>query len=383
MTMLRFLLFVTFGFISVAGAFAPSGAMAQEIETTAPLAYVLDYDTGTVLLDKNGGQRMPTSSMSKVLTMYLVFGALKTEHWRLDEDLPVSEKAWRMQGSKMFVDINTRVKVEDLIRGVIIQSGNDATIVLAEGLAGNEEAFAQMMNAKAKELGMNDSHFMNASGWPDPEHYSTPHDLAVLAAALIRDYPEYYKYYAEKEFTYHGIKQGNRNPLLYKNIGADGIKTGHTEDAGYGLIGTGVQDGRRVIIVVNGLKSMQERADESAKLLEWGLKRFENKNFTKAGAEIERARVAFGQQRSVPMTTQQDLILTLPRGAAADMKLEAVYQEPVIAPVQAGQALGVLKISSGDKVIKEVPLLAAQDVPKMSFFALTMAKAQALLLGAY
>ncbi|HOO82296.1 MAG TPA: D-alanyl-D-alanine carboxypeptidase family protein, partial [Alphaproteobacteria bacterium] len=204
-------------------------AHAASIETKAKQAIVVDYETGTVLLSKNMDEQMPTSSMSKVMTMYAVFDSIKNGQISLNDTLPVSEKAWRMGGSKMFVEVDKRVKVEDLIRGVIVQSGNDATVVLAEGLAGSENAFANMINDKATGLGMKNSHFVNASGWPDPEHYSTARDLATLGRAIIHDFPDYYKYYMEKEFTYNNIKQTNRNPLLYRNIGADGIKTGHTE----------------------------------------------------------------------------------------------------------------------------------------------------------
>lgn len=380
------LIFVFPHFVSAHAETKPAAVpmvVPGEIDIAAKQAIVLDYDTGAVLLEKNADERMPTSSMSKVMTMYLVFEALKSGHWSLDEDLPVSEKAWSTQGSKMFVDINTRVKIEDLIRGVIVQSGNDATIVLAEGLSGNEEAFAAAMNAKAKELGMNNSHFMNASGWPDPEHYSTARDLAIMSKALIEKFPEYYKYYSETEFTYHGIKQGNRNPLLYKNIGADGLKTGHTEDAGYGLIGTGVQNGRRVIFVVNGLESMQQRADESARILEWGLKRFENRALFKAGQEMETAPVAFGTFRRVKMGAQRDFVTTLPRGKKPDIKAVVQYKEPQIAPIAKGQELGTIRLSDPKGGTQTIPLVALEDVPRMGFFDLTLAKIQAALFGAY
>src|SRR5690606_24953816 len=247
---------------------------ARALETPAREAILIDVDTRTVLFEKNSQARMPTSSMSKVLTAYLVFEAIKDGRIKLDDTLPVSEKAWRMQGSKMFVPIGEQVKVEDLLRGVIVQSGNDATVVLAEGISGTEEAFADLMNITAKKIGMNNSHFMNASGWPDPNHYSTAYDLALLAYHMITEHSDYYHYYSEKEFTFNKIKQGNRNPLLYRNIGADGIKTGHTEEAGYGLMASAVQGGRRLILVVNGLESMQQRADESARLLSWGFQNF-------------------------------------------------------------------------------------------------------------
>lgn len=349
---------------------AVTPALGQDTpETLAKQAYLIDDVTGQVLYAKNADERMPTSSMSKVLTMYLVFEALKTGKMTLDTEYPVSERAWSTQGSKMFVELGAKIKVEDLIRGVIIQSGNDATIVLAEGLAGSEPAFVIAMNKKAQELGMKDSHFMNASGWPDPDHYSTAHDLAILAQALIHDFPDYYKYYSEKEFTYHNIKQGNRNPLLYKNIGADGVKTGHTDVAGYGLIGSGVMDGRRVVMVLNGMSSMQERADESARLLEWGLKNFENVRVFKAGEGVENARVAMGVAHDVPMVLDNDLTFTLPRLGRGDIQAKVTYKAPLIAPVAKGQEIGTLHLALPGRPESTYVLKSGADVPKLGFFA--------------
>ena len=248
--------------------FAAEAEGVSQPETLAKEAVIIDFETGAVLYDKNADIKTPTSSMSKVMTAMVVFDAIRSGKLSLEQTLPVSEKAWRSEGSKMFVALNSQVKVEDLIRGMIIQSGNDACVVLAEGVAGSEENFTELLNAKAKEIGMSGSHFMNSSGWPDPEHYSTVRDLAAMAKYLITNYPDEYKYYSEKEFTYNNIKQGNRNPLLYKNMGADGVKTGHTDDGGYGLIGSAVREGRRVIMVLNGTASMQERADEASKLVE-------------------------------------------------------------------------------------------------------------------
>jgi D-alanyl-D-alanine carboxypeptidase (penicillin-binding protein 5/6) len=362
-------------------AFTPAFARADTIDTLAKEAFIMDYDTGAVLLDKNADVKTPTSSMSKVLTIYLVFEALEQGKIKLDDTFPVSEKAWRMQGSKMFVPLNGRISVEDLIRGVVIQSGNDATIVLAEGLAGNEDAFATALNAKAQELGMKNSHFVNASGWPDPNHFSTARDLAIMTKSLIEKFPNEYKYFAEKEFVYNDIKQGNRNPLLYRNIGADGVKTGHTEDAGYGLIGTGVNNGRRVIVVINGTASQQERADESAKLLEWGLNRFENKKLVTAGAEIESAEVVLGKNRVVPLAVDHDVVMTVPRLTNSNVKMTLKYNGPLKAPVKKGQEVGKLTIEMPNMPPAEHPVLAAADVPQMGFFERTMDKARIMLLG--
>ncbi|MCC6597431.1 MAG: D-alanyl-D-alanine carboxypeptidase [Alphaproteobacteria bacterium] len=358
-----------------------TSANAETLETLAKQAIIIDYDTGAVLLSKNADERMPTSSMSKVMTVYLVDEALDKGKIALDTRFTVSEKAWRMQGSKMFVELGGQISVEDLMRGVMIQSGNDATIVLAEGLAGTEEAFAQAMNAKAKELGMKNTHFANASGWPDPEHYSTARDLAILGRATIKNFPERYKIYAEKDFTYNDIKQGNRNPLLYQNVGADGIKTGHTEDAGYGLIGSGVENGRRVILVINGLASQKERAEESAKLLTWGLRRFENKNLLKAGAVIEQANVAMGQKSAVPLVAGQDVTVTLPKLVGHNIEMSVQYKSPLIAPLQKGQEIGSISIKVPDLAPMEAPLLVGEDIPELGFFAKTLAKAKILILG--
>ena len=359
-----------------------SPAMAQTpLETVAKQAYIVDFETGQVLFDKNGDERMPTASMSKTMTMYMVFDALKQGKLTLDQTLPVSEKAWRMQGSKMFVPLGEMIKVEDLVRGVIVQSGNDATIVLAEGLAGSEGEFAVAMNRKAQELGMTNSNFMNASGWPDENHYSTCHDLATLAKALIHNFPDYYKYYSELEFTYNGIKQGNRNPLLYRNIGADGIKTGHTSEAGYGLMASATRGGRRVVMVLNGMASMDERAQESTRLMEWALASFENKQIVSAGMKVADAAVLMGVEKSVPLLVNQDLKITLPRMASADVKAQAVFNGPLEAPVKAGTEVGVLRVSVPNMKPVELPIVTGKDVPRLGFFPGIVEKARRLVFG--
>jgi D-alanyl-D-alanine carboxypeptidase (penicillin-binding protein 5/6) len=350
-------------------------AQAFELpETLAKEAYIIDFETGASLYEKLSNERMPTSSMSKVLTMIVVFDAIKAGKISLEQQLPVSEKAWRMQGSKMFVDLNKTIRVEDLIQGVIVQSGNDACIVLAEGIAGSEDNFAALMNEKAKEIGMNNSHFKNASGWPDPEHYSTPHDLALMGAYLVKNYPEFYKYYSQKEFTYNNITQGNRNPLLYANLGADGIKTGHTEDAGYGLVGSAVRDGRRVIMVINGTKSMQERADEAKKLIEWALVSFKTVDLAKQGSVFAKAPVILGLNKDVPLTITDTIRMTVPFKDASAVKMMASYPAPLKAPIKAGDAVGVLSIQVGSLPPTEVKLVAAADVAEAGFFARAMEK---------
>ena len=247
-------------------AAAPSGSPADTpvgaIDTAAKWAYIEDYDTGASLLEKQADDEMPPSSMTKLMTLYLVYDQLKQGRLNSEDELPVTERAWRMQGSKMFVQIGTTVKVEDLIRGVVVQSGNDAAIVLAEAIGGSEEQFAEKMNAKAKELGLTNSFFKNCTGWPDPEQHMSPRDIATLAGRIIQDFPDYYHYDAEKSFRYNGIEQGNRNPMVQKGT-ADGLKTGHTDAGGFGLVASSKRNGRRVILVLNGMTSMHERAEEA------------------------------------------------------------------------------------------------------------------------
>ena len=358
-------------------------AYAETITTTAKQAIIIDYETGTVLFEKDSKQKMPTSSMSKVMTMYLVFDALERGDLSLDDELLVSEKAWKKGGSKMFVPVGKKVKVEDLIRGVIIQSGNDATIVLAEGLAGSEDTFAEALNRKAKELGMENSHFMNASGWPDPDHYSTAHDLAILASAIIKDFPDHYSYYAEKEFTYNKIRQTNRNPLLYMNIGADGVKTGHTEDGGYGLIASGEsKDGkRRVVMVLNGMESKQERKSESARLLQWALKGFKTISLFEDEKSISEAPVYLGVNNKVALKAKSPVKFVVPKIFARDMKVEVHYNAPLKAPVVKDQEVGVVKVHIPKGDVIEVPLVTARNVGEIGFFAKLIKKARLVTTG--
>jgi serine-type D-Ala-D-Ala carboxypeptidase (penicillin-binding protein 5/6) len=348
----------------------PASAGAQ-IDTLAKQAIVVDAATGTVLLEKNASERMPTSSMSKVMTMYLVFDELKRGALKLTDELPVSEKAWKTgmkDGSRMFIQVGTKVKVEDLIRGVIVQSGNDASVALAEGVAGTEEAFVDAMNKRAKELKMNDSHFMNADGMPDPEHYSTARDLALLAYRIINDYPEYYHYFSEKEFTYNKIRQANRDPLLGRVSGADGLKTGHTEVAGYGLIGSALRDGRRIILVMNGLSSEKERQEEGVKLLEWAFRNFENKKILEKGEAVDKARVWLGVEPHVPLVAEKDVTVVLPRARRNELKVSVSYPSPVKAPVAEGDAIGTLRIEVPEQKPVEIKLLAGADNPRKGVF---------------
>ena len=335
---------------------------AAAFDTEARYAYIYDKATGAVLLDKNGDQRMPPASMSKLMTIYIVFGLLKQGKLKMDDELPVSENAWRKQGSKMFVAVNTRVRVEDLLRGAIIQSGNDACLVLAEGIAGSEEAFTRLMNDKAKELGLNGSHFSDATGWPDPGQYMTPKDLTVLAIHIMDEFPEYFHFFSEREFTYHNIKQGNRNPLLYHNVGVDGMKTGHTEEAGFGLIATALRDNRRIIMVVNGLMNMKTRYTEAERLLDWAYREWNDYTLFKAGETVENAPVWMGDKDTVPLVAKTDAVVTMQRTQRKDMKVTVDYQGPIKAPIAKGQQIAKLVVTSGQQTVGDIPLYAGADV---------------------
>ena len=354
---------------------------APTIETQAAQAYLVDVETGAVLLDKNADELMPPSSMSKMMTAYMVFDRLEDGRLSLDDKLTVSEKAWRKGGSKMFVEVGNQVRVEDLLRGVIVQSGNDACIVLAEGLAGSEEAFADLMTERARELGMTKSTFRNSTGWPDPNHLVTARELAILAKHIIQDHEEYYHYYSEKEFTWNDIRQGNRNPLLYRNIGADGLKTGHTEDAGYGLTASAVQNGRRLILVVNGLPSVKARSDESERLMSWGFREFDNYALFKAGDTVDEAPVWLGDEDTVPLVIAEDLKVTLPRNDRNGMQVSVVYDSPIPAPVPAGTEIAKLRVTWPGGVPVEVPLQAGAEVEQLGPFGRIAASVKFLLLG--
>jgi serine-type D-Ala-D-Ala carboxypeptidase (penicillin-binding protein 5/6) len=368
------------------GPAAPSGKQKKDNALTAPLqpmggidteakhALVLEADTGMVLLDKGSGERIPPASMSKVMTAYMVFSYLKEGRAKLDDELPVSENAWRTQGSKMFVPLGSRIKIDDLLRGMIVQSGNDACIVLAEGLAGSTSAFVEQMNQKAKEIGLKDSHFANVDGLPDPDHYLTARDLATLALRTMKDFPEYYHYYGEKEFKFHtvasnykevDINQGNRNPLLYKDLGADGLKTGHTDEAGYSLLGSAKRGDRRIVVVVSGLPSMKSRAQESERLLDWAFREFNNYQLFAKGDKVEDAEVWLGSEAKVPLTVDNNLVVTIPRKARRDMKVSVAYDKPVAAPIKKGQPIGKVVVTVPDMPSAEIPLVAGADVERM------------------
>ena len=370
----RFIISLVVSFIFLAGH-------AGAVETTAEQAIVIDYDTGNVLFAKNADQTVGPASMTKMMTIYLLFERLKDGRLSLESELPISEKAWKMGGSKMWVEVGKKAKVEDLIRGIIVQSGNDATVVVAEGLAGTEDAFANEMTAKARALGMENTNFVNASGWPSPDQYTTVRDIAILSAATVRDFPEYYHYYSEKEFTYSKIKQGNRNPLLYKNIGADGLKTGHTEESGYGLAASAIRDGRRVIVVAHGMDSMRERGEQSERLIAWAFREWGQYALFESGETVGNVPVWLGAGEAVPVFTQDKVLVSVMRKARKDMKVKLVHQEAVPAPITRGDRVATLVISAAGMDDIQIPLYAGANVEEAGFFGHIGAAISYLLRG--
>jgi len=342
---------------------------AFAIETQALQVFMKDFNTGEILLEKNADQQMVPSSMSKIMTIHLVLERLKNGDIKLDDKLPVSEEAWKKGGSRMFVQVDTQVPVDDLLKGAGIQSGNDACIVLAEGLAGTEAAFAEEMTRRAQEMGAKNSNFLNATGWPDEGHLTTARDLAIIAEHTIRDFPtEYAKYYGMKEYTYNNITQGNRNTLLAKNMGADGMKTGHTDAGGYGIVASAKQGDRRILLVVNGLPKSKDRDQEATALLNWGFNFFKNHKVYGKGDVVEVADVWSGADKNVSLVSNQDIIFTIPRSKQKEVQVKVAYESPISAPLKAGDQVGTIEVTVPDKGVKTFPLVVAQDVPQAGFF---------------
>lgn len=359
----------------------------RAMETNAREVFLIDVASGHVLFEKNADVPMPPSSMSKLMTVYMAFTRLKEGSLSMDDTFVVSEKAWRegaykSGGSMMFLEPKQEVRVEDLLRGIIVQSGNDASIVMAEGLGGTEAAFAEAMNDMARRIGLTGSHFTNATGLPDPEHYMTARDLATLAHRIIIDFPEYYPLYSETEFTYNDHRQMNRNPLLYAGMGADGLKTGYTSAAGYGLTASVERNGRRLILVVNGLESKKQRAEEPRRLIEWGFREFGTYSLFDAGETVDEALVWLGEQATVPLVIEQDVILTMQRSARRDMKVAIRYQSPIPAPIRVGDTVASVVISSPENDDVVVPLKAGANVEKLGAFGRLGAAINFLIWGA-
>ena len=345
-------------------------APATAFETNATSAWVYDVNTGTVLMSKNAEEPIPPASMSKLMTLYMVFEALENGRLKLDDTLPVSTRAWQMGGSKMFVEPRDTPTIDELIKGIVVLSGNDASVVVAEGLAGTEEAFARQMTERARHLGLKHSTFRNSTGWPDPEHRMSAEDLGLLALHLIQDFPQYYGDFALTEFRYMDrvpSNRFNRNPILKLGIGADGLKTGHTQEAGYGLVGSAVQDGRRVIFVITGLASETARAEEAERIVNWAFRQFSMQTLVPAGETVVEAPVWLGTKGRVGLTTKDGANVLIPAGAQDRVKVEVVYDSPIPAPIAKGDPIGRLVVTVPGAQEAVTPLLAAEDVPEAGF----------------
>ena len=340
---------------------------AFAFSTKAKYALVIDADTTSVIYQKNANVKMAPSSMSKLMTVYVVFTRLKEGSLKLDDKILISKKAWSKTGSKMFVPLNEEVTVDELLRGVIIQSGNDASIALAEGVAGSEEAFAARMNIVAKQIGLTGSHFVNATGWPHKDHYMTAQDLAVLTKRIINDHPEYYSYFSEKEFVYNKIRQGNRNTLLGSHIGVDGLKTGHTDAAGYSITSSAKQGNRRLIAVVNGLNSEQDRAAETQKLLQYGFLNFTNVTVAKANEPIALAKVWLGNKDAINLVCDKDLVFTVPVEQKDHVEVIASYEGKLSAPLQKNTKVGTIEVRIPNQETKYFDIATSDDVSKAGF----------------
>lgn len=322
---------------------------------------LMDAHSGRILAQKDADKRMEPASLTKIMTAHVVFEELAHGNLKMNDMVTVSEKAWKEPGSRMFIEVNTKVSVEDLLRGLIVQSGNDAAVALAEFIAGSEDAFANLMNEHAARLGMHDTHFTNATGLPHADHYTTPHDIAKLTIATIRDYPEYYKLYAEKEFTYNKIKQHNRNTLLWRDDSVDGVKTGHTESAGYCLVASAKRDDMRLVSVVMGTDSMKARIKASQALLNFGFRFYETHRVYQASQSLAQARVWKGAEETVPVGLQKDLYVTIPRRQYDKLVARSELKPMIKAPVHKGQVLGEAILELDGEKVAQAPLVALQD----------------------
>lgn len=353
--------------IPVAAAQQPSFTPAAP-NINAKGYILIDADSGKVIVEKNADTRLPPASLTKVMSLYIISNAIKSGaiHW--DDKVRISTKAWKAEGSRMFVKVNDEVSVHDLMQGIIVASGNDATIALAEHIASAEDAFASMMNTQAKELGMNDSHFTDSTGLPDPEHYSTPRDFSTLARAYIKTFPEDYHFFSEKWFTYNGIRQPNRNRLLWRFPEADGLKTGHTKDAGYCLIGSAKKNGMRLISVVMGSPSDNVRTEESARLLNYGFRFYETQKVYGANQPVTQARVWKGANKEVALGLADDFFITLSASQAKNLQKNVVLDNPLKAPIVKGQTYGTLNLVVNNQVIASKPIIALDNDPKGPFW---------------
>jgi D-alanyl-D-alanine carboxypeptidase (penicillin-binding protein 5/6) len=368
--------------LALAALIALASAAHAAFETRATSAWIYDQTTGTVLLEKNAHQPLPPASMSKLMTLNMLFEALRDGRVTLDTRFSVSSRARAMGGSTMFLDETDRPTVESLIKGIIVQSGNDACVVVAEGLAGTEEAFARLMNERARVIGLTDSNFVNSSGWPHPDHRMSMADLGKLSVRLIEEFPEYYQYFALQEYEFDGRAPSNtrnRNPILGLGIGADGLKTGHTQEAGYALAGSAVQGERRVVFVISGLDSRAARAEESERIISWAFRQFVERTVAEKGTRLADVPVHLGAERSVGMIVPEDASLLVPALVQDRLEAEISYEAPLIAPVRAGQQIGTLRIDLPELGLRELPLTAASDVAAGGFLPRVRTAAEVLL----
>ena len=338
------------------------------IETIAKQAILYDMDTKSVLFKKNSDQLVSPSSMSKIMTIYYVFKKISEGELSLQDEFIVSKKAWKKGGSKMFVKVNEKVKVEDLIRGIIVQSGNDACIVLAEGLSGSEKLFSEELTELGKEIGLENSFFTNSTGWPDPEHLMTVDDLLTLSIRTIKDFPDLYHYYSEKEFTFSGIKQLNRNPLLFTDLNSDGLKTGHTSLGGYGLVATVKKNDRRLILVLNGLNSSKDRAKEAQRLLKIGFNQYEILKIAEANEKLKTLNVWGGDKKKINIFSKDEIKITIPKKIKKQLSFAIKYQSPLIPPIISEEPIGEFLIKKNKEILKKFELFTDQNVRKMNFF---------------
>jgi D-alanyl-D-alanine carboxypeptidase (penicillin-binding protein 5/6) len=360
---------------------------AVAIETQARNAILMDYDTGQYLYVKDHEKMVPPASMSKLMTVNMIFEKLKDGSLSLDDTFTVSERAWKLGGaasggSTMFLKIGEKVRVEDILKGILIQSGNDACIVAAENLAGSEDDFAEMMNKRARELGLDNSSFANSTGLPHPDQKMSVEDLAKLARHIIKEFPEFYHIFSEKYYTHNNITQGNRNPLLYSMPNADGLKTGHTEEAGFCLTASAKKGERRLIEVMTGMNSNKERSEEAERLMEWGFREFNNYNLLNKGQTIAEIPVVFGSEKQVRLVVPETVKRTLKKSQAPKIKMTAVYDKPVKAPVAAGDKLGEVRIELDGQEMENLPLVADRNVEKLGFFGRIGQNLKYLLFGA-
>ncbi len=360
----------------------------DSFQTSVPNALLLDTNSDSVLFEKGGDQLVAPASLAKLMTLEFVFNEIKQGRLKLDQEFTISENAWRKggapsHGSTMFAAIHSRVSLDDLLHGIIVDSANDACIAIAEGIAGNEAAFGEMLTKRAREIGLEKSTFTNATGYSDPNLRVTPRELAYLARHIMRTYPDFYSYFSEREFTWNKIRQTNRNPLLAMGIGADGLKTGETSEAGFNLVGSAVQDNLRLIVVITGARSDKERAEEARKMLEWGFHGFEARVLFAEGQTVGEARVFGGDTRYVPLIAPGTISVMMPRNGGEHLLARIVYTGPVPAPVSKGQNIGKLKVWRGESLALEVPLKAAEDVGTGSMSHRAMDAATELMIGLF